>query len=64
MPTKIYKNYKEFQNRPKDEQYYNGVSPKFAEDYPNYKEMNETNEKCWNCYKCYRCEDCENCKNC
>ena len=41
MKTEIFKSYKAFMQR--EDKTTNGVSPRFAERFPNYAEMNETN---------------------
>ena len=64
MPTKIYKDYAEFENRPQSEVDYNGVSFNFTKDNHNCEEMNETNISCWECINCEQCLDCEKCENC
>lgn len=62
MKTKIYKSYSQFLKR-KDKTV-NGVSPEFAENYPNYSDMNVTNKGCWNCRYCSDCSSCIDCIDC
>jgi len=62
MNTQIFKNYDDFFER--QEKIINGVSPEFAEKFPNYAEMNQTNTGCWDCYNCTECYGCRNCIEC
>ena len=57
MKTEIFESYRAFLQR--EDKSVNGVSPRFAERFPNYAEMNETNTGCWNCYDCKYCKNCE-----
>jgi hypothetical protein len=43
---------------------FNGVSPEFAKEHPNYETNNETNSFCWNCNDCVNCIGCDNCTDC
>lgn len=69
--TRIFSGYSKFLSRENKD--INGVSPSFAEEYPNYEEDNENNKGCWNCVDCSgcfdclccsRCSECSNCCNC
>ena len=66
--TEIFNSYKEFHNRPN--KFVNGVSTKFALNYPNFHSQNLTNKGCFNvidctnCTKCSWCYNCDNCVNC
>ncbi len=62
MKTEIFESYNAFKQR--TDKAVNGVSTKFANKYPNWKEMNETNQGCWNCVECTECRMCKKCKNC
>jgi len=62
METKIFKSYSDFLNR-KDKAT-NGVSPKFAKEYPNYQLLNQTNKGCWCCVNCDNCTNCISCIYC
>lgn len=42
----------------------NGVSPEFAEKYPDFEAQNETNSGCWNCSSCISCSSCSSCSFC
>lgn len=62
MKTQIFKTYKEFTER-KDKAI-NGVTPTFADKYPEWKSMNKTNTSCWCCIYCHNCNYCNHCDNC
>src|SRR5690606_30453131 len=62
METQIFKNYQDFLKR--EDRKVNGVSPEFAKNNPNYKEMNCSNRGCYNCSYCSNCSDCSYCSNC
>jgi hypothetical protein len=62
MTTQIFKTYLEFSKR--DNKSINGVSPKFAENHPNWEDENKTNKGCWNCSGCSGCSDCSGCSGC
>lgn len=64
MVTKIYDTYDDYNDRPDEEDYYNGVSPEFALAHPNYYEDNSSNYGCWNCMDCNNCWFCESCTEC
>ena len=46
--TEVFNNKKEFLSRA--DKSVNGVSPEFAEKYPDYEDGNKLNLGCWNCY--------------
>lgn len=53
MKTEIFESCEKFYSR--EDKKINGVSPTFAELYPDYEKQNETNEACWNCSDCSGC---------
>jgi len=59
MNTEIFENYDAFLARP--DKRVNGVSPEFAEAYPNYASDNVGNTGCWNCRDCNYCTNCKEC---
>ena len=60
--TKIFKNYQEFLSR--TDKSVNGISQKFADENPKWKEQNSTNKGCWNCDRCMNCSGCSDCIDC
>ena len=62
METQIFEDFKEFNKR--EDKSINGVSPEFAERFPNYKVDNETNSGCWECNHCDHCVNCDFCNDC
>ena len=62
METQIFKNYQDFLKR--EDRKVNGVSPEFAKNNPNYKEMNFSNRGCYNCSNCSNCSYCHYCYDC
>jgi len=62
MKTQIFNSYAHFLNR--EDKTANGVSPEFAEKYPDFEAQNETNSGCWNCSDCRYCRYCSDCSDC
>lgn len=60
--TEIFASYKLFMQR--KDRTLNGVSPEFAEKYPDYEQQNESNMGCYNCIGCTRCRTCVECQFC
>ena len=60
--TEIFSDYEEFFAR--EDKTINGVSPEFAEEHPDWKEVNSTNVGCWCCRDCKDCRWCIDCGDC
>lgn len=68
MVAKIYKNIKEFRNRPDDESHVNGYTLEWLnENDLTLEQAEKSNVKsfgCFNCYDCNYCICCEECLKC